>query len=226
MGTSPDHLRTQADVTRENLSRNVDALADKVSPSAIVGRSKASVRTRFARVRDAVMGTAEQATSTTREVTRSAMQGVAETGSSMTDAVQQAPHQLERTAQGSPLAAGLVAFGAGVIVSALFPASQPEQQTATRLKESTAPALSEIGDRARAAAMDAKDELQPAAKDAAARIKETASGAADETAQQARQGTKDVSEHARGAASSTAGETRARAQRVRTEAGAERHTDT
>jgi len=216
MGTSPDDLRTRSDITRENLSRDVDALADKVSPSAIVGRRKESMQNRFSRMRDAVMGTAQSVGSKVSDTSQSAMHGVASAGSSAGESVQQTPDVVKRTTQGSPLAAGLVALGAGAIISALIPSSKPEQQAATRVKESAAPAMSQAKEKVRDAASEMKDELQPAAQEAASHIKESASGAANETAQQAKQATADVAEHARDAATSTGKEAQERAQQART----------
>lgn len=221
MGTSPDHLRMQTDITRENLSRDVDALADKVSPSAIVGRRKASMQNRLTRMRTAVMGSAEQATSTTKDASRSAMEGVAEAGGAVTAAVQEAPAQIKRTTQGSPIAAGLVAFGAGLIVSALLPTSKTEQQTAMRLKDSAEPALAPLKDHAREAATEMKDELQPAARDAVTQIKETASEAANETRQHAQQAAADVAGHAQQASSTTADEAQDRVRHMHSAPGAE-----
>ena len=44
--------------------------------------------------------------------------------SAVGDAVSNAPAQVKQKARGNPLAAGLIAFGAGLLVSGLIPSSQ------------------------------------------------------------------------------------------------------
>lgn len=39
MGTSPEELKAEIDLTRAELAADVDALAEKVSPTAVVRRS-------------------------------------------------------------------------------------------------------------------------------------------------------------------------------------------
>ena len=111
MGQSTEELNVEIAQTRQSMSANVDALQDKVSPAAIVERRKEAARGRVRGVRDKVMGT-------THHVGSSAS-GAA---SSATGSAQGAVDSVKGTAQeriaGTPLAAGLVAFGAGMIVSA------------------------------------------------------------------------------------------------------------
>ncbi|WP_285118921.1 DUF3618 domain-containing protein [Propionibacterium freudenreichii] len=98
MSDSPDEIRADIERTRHDLGRDVDALADEVSPSKIVDRQVDKVRGAFTSVRERVMGAADDA------------------GSSLTDAGSHAGDLKDRAvakAEGNPLAVGLIAFGAG-----------------------------------------------------------------------------------------------------------------
>ena len=68
-----EQLTRNIEGTREDLSRDLDALTDKISPSQIMERRKEATKSRFRSVRDKVMGSAE-----------STRQGMASAGGSMT----------------------------------------------------------------------------------------------------------------------------------------------
>ena len=46
---------------------------------------------------------------------------------------------MKAKAEGNPLAAGLIAFGAGLLISGLIPSSQKEQQAVSTLQEKAEP---------------------------------------------------------------------------------------
>ena len=58
--------------SRENLSRDVDALADKVSPSRVVGRRVDGAKNRLSGAKDKLMGSAQGAGSSLGDATSSA----------------------------------------------------------------------------------------------------------------------------------------------------------
>ena len=58
MGQSTEELTSDIAQTRESMTANVDALQDRVSPSAIVERRKQAARSRVQGMRDRVMGSA------------------------------------------------------------------------------------------------------------------------------------------------------------------------
>src|SRR4051794_27517417 len=101
---SPEEIRADIESTRRELGQDVDALADKVTPSKIVDRQKNKIRGAFTNVRESVMGAADDAASSMHDAGSSAASGVADAG-----------HTIARKAKGNPLAAGLVAFGAGLL---------------------------------------------------------------------------------------------------------------
>jgi hypothetical protein len=117
MTENPDAIRADIEATRARLGTNVDAVADKVTPSNIVHRQTDKVKEAVFGVKEKVMGAAEN----TADRMHSAQQG---TGSALSDAgsaISEAPQQVKAKAQGNPLAAGLIAFGAGMLLSSLIP---------------------------------------------------------------------------------------------------------
>jgi hypothetical protein len=83
-----------------------------------------------------------------------------------------------RQTQGNPLAAGLIAFGVGWLVSSLLPATQKEQELAqhaeTALRENKDALLAP----AKEAAQEMGEQLKPAAQEAVESVKATAQDAA------------------------------------------------
>lgn len=94
--------------------------------------------------------------------------------SSAGDAATAAPGKVRSQTQGNPLAAGIVAFGAGLLMSSLFPASAKEQQAATSLKAQAEPLL----EQAKSVAQDTAEQLREPALEAVAAVKSTATDAA------------------------------------------------
>src|SRR6478672_6845582 len=117
MSNDPEQIRREIERTRSELSDNVNALGDKVNPGSIARRQVGRVRGAATSVKDGVIGSSADPTDS----------GAAGT---VGDVVSNAPTAVARKAQGSPIAAGLIAFGAGLLVSSLLPASRVEQQAA------------------------------------------------------------------------------------------------
>src|SRR5207244_9411223 len=99
-------------------------------------------RTAMTNVKDKIMGstsdayqTAGSATSGVGDRVGARASAARDTASSAVDTVRSAPDTARRSTQGNPLAAGLIAFGAGWLLSALLPASEPEQRVASRSEE-------------------------------------------------------------------------------------------
>lgn len=111
-----------------------------------------------------------------------------------------------RRTQGNPLAAGVIAFGAGLLTASPLPGSEPEQRAVG--KAVGAEAFEPAKDAARDSAQRLKDEAAGTARAAADEVKETASDAARTTRDQARERADDVGERAREAGGSVAGEAR------------------
>ena len=103
--------------------------------------------------------------------------------STAAERIQDAPQAIRRQARGNPLAAGLIAFGAGWLVSSLLPASRREQELADQAKqvaqEKVQPVVSQV-------ASEVGDNLREPAQQAVASVKSTAQDAKDTVAEEGR----------------------------------------
>jgi hypothetical protein len=208
--TEPDRIRRDIEGTQRDLSANVDALADKVNPSRIVERRVGRIRTAVASAKDKVMGTAANATSAVGDKvgsTASATAGQARSAASTADdAVTNAPEALRRGTQGNPIAAGLIAFGAGWLVSSLLPPSKAEQDAAGRAvefaREHAKPVArqvtQEFTETMREPAQEAAESVRSAAGDAVSALSDRTRSAAEDVAdrvQEAKQHVQSDSSH-------------------------------
>lgn len=177
MSENPDAIRADIEQTRQRLGYDVDAVADKVTPSHIAHRQTEKVRGAVSGVKDRIMGTAEDTTDSLSDAADSARGALSNAGESMG----QAKQKVTRKAQGNPLAAGLIAFGAGLLVSSLIPPSQKEQELAQTVKEKAEPVTQQLSD----AASEAASHLKQPAQEAVQSVKETATESAQNVKQEA-----------------------------------------
>ncbi len=177
----PDVIRANIERTREGLSRDVNALGESVSPSHLAHRQADKVKDRAAAVRDHVMGTASDASDKTSQIAHGAG-----------DSASQAGDSLKRRARGNPLAAGLIALGAGWILGSLLPASDKEREVSQDLKERAAPILDEVQNVAKDVASQSADHLKQPAQEAAQAVTESARSAVADVKQDGQQAVDDV----------------------------------
>jgi hypothetical protein len=116
------------------LTDRAGAMADKYNPRKAVGRRADRVRDALHQTRDKVMGAAGSVGQTTSDRAGQARDRASHAASEAKQAVGSAPHRAREQAEGSPLAAGLIAFGAGMLISSLLPASDVERRAAGRVK--------------------------------------------------------------------------------------------
>lgn len=180
MSQSPEEIRAEIDRTRAELGSDVDALAEKVTPSKIVGRQADKVRGALGSVKDRVIGAADSA------------QGSA---SSTGDTLSDASHQAVDKAKGNPLAVGLIAFGVGWLAASLVPASTKEKELASQVKDAAQPLVHKATDAAKGVA----ENLREPAQDAVAAVKETATDAAQNVKSDAASAAADVKDEANSA---------------------------
>ena len=207
--SDPEVIRRQIEDTRRELSYDVDALNEKVNPARVVDRRVTAAKGRIASVKEKVMGSAHDTTSSAQGMASNAagsVQGAAssaagtvqDAASSAAGAIQQAPDAVVRQTQGNPLAAGLIAFGVGWLVSSLLPASEKEKQLAQQAEsavrehkdailEPAKQAAQEIGEQLKPAAQEAVESVKSTAQDAAATVKEEGQSAAADVQGQAAQ---------------------------------------
>jgi hypothetical protein len=213
MSQSPEEIREEIERTRAELGSDVDALAEKVSPSGMAHRQGQKVRDKMSHVKSSIMGVADNTTGSAKSGMHQAGESVSHTAQHAGETVQNAPHQVAEKTRGNPMAAGLIAFGAGMLISSLIPASQKEREAATVLKEKAEPLKTELTDAAKQVAQDMKGPAQEAmesvkssAQDAAARVKDESAGAAadvKERAQDAKSNVQDAQSGSPAGAGST-----------------------
>jgi len=196
--TSPEQIQREIEGTRQSLSADVDRLTEKVSPGRVVGRRVDRIKGSASSLKERVMGTmpdsdslrsvggsAGSSVSSAKGAVGSAASTVGEAASSVGDAVASAPQAVRQQTQGNPLAAGLAAFGVGMVIASLAPATQKEQQLAAQAEDKARGPLQET-------AKDVASELQGSAQESVQQLKEVASQAAGDTADQARSAAEDV----------------------------------
>ncbi len=178
----PDRLRAEIEATRSDLSANVNALVDTARPGNVARRQVDKVGDRVGRLKDSVMGTSG-------DVTSSAGDSVSGAAHSVKDAATSAPSVATSRTRGNPLAAGLIAFGAGWLVGSLLPATGAERQAADAVKEKAQPLVEQATDAAKSVASDLKEpateaveSVKGAATDAAGTVKEEATSTASDVA--------------------------------------------
>jgi hypothetical protein len=216
--SDPDVIRRQIEDTRRELSYDVDALNEKVNPSRVMDRRVSAAKGRMGRMRDKVMGSAQDsghtaqhmasdATSSMQDMASNATSSMQDMASNAAGAVQQAPQTLTRQAQGNPLAAGLIAFGVGWLVSSLMPVSEKEKELAQQaesmvrehkdtLLEPAKQAGQEMAEQLKPAAQQAVEQVKSTAQDAAATVKDEGQSAAQDVQGQAQSSKETVQSHA------------------------------
>jgi gas vesicle protein len=164
---------TPADIeaTRASLSRDIDELTDKVSPARVVDRRKEAAKDRLGAVRDKVMGATPDL-----DAVRSHLpgDGSGSSGPGVGGRASGAVGSLGARAQGNPLAAGLVAFGAGMLLSALLPASEQETRVAGKAVDAAKEHGQPVLDEARSVGQQVGADLKDSAVESAQQVKDTA----------------------------------------------------
>lgn len=163
MGKEPEVIEHDIENSRQDLSRNLDALADRVSPSRVVGRQVEGVKGKFTGAKDAVMGKAGSVS----DASGSAAGTVSDTASKVSD-----------QAHGNPLAAGVIAFGAGWLLSSLIPASSTESRLASQAIDTAKDLGEPLVEHAKTVGQEVGDDLKDKATHAAAEIKDSATESA------------------------------------------------
>lgn len=208
----PDRIRDQIEHTQRDLSTNVDLLTEKVTPSRIVRRRMSRARGAMATMRDRVMGSSTERegvrgmASTVGDRTSSmagdVTQSVRETARSAKETVQDTPEAIRRGTEGNPLAAGLIAFGAGWLLSTLVPPSRKEQELAERATEFAREHSDQVKERLGEVAEEVKENLREPAQQAAEAVKSTATDAAQTVRDDTRSAAGDVTDRAQEARNS------------------------
>jgi Protein of unknown function (DUF3618) len=194
--SSPEEIQRDIERTRAALSNDVNRLNEKVSPARVVGRRVDRVKDTASSVKVRVMGAPDAGTGlrgagdSVSSGASSARDAVSSAASSLSDAATAAPQKVRQQTQGNPLAAGVIAFGIGWLLSSLPPATQREQDVA-ELAEDKARELAEpLKEKAQEVAGNLQEPLQHSVE----QVKSTATDAATQTADHAKSAAADVKE--------------------------------
>jgi ElaB/YqjD/DUF883 family membrane-anchored ribosome-binding protein len=181
MSDSPDAIRADIERTRQELGGDVDALADKVTPSKIMDRQTDKLKGAFGSMRDKVMGSADDVGT-----------AVTDAGSAAVHGAEDVKDRVVAKAEGNPLAVGLIAFGAGLLIASLIPASRKEKEVAADVKEKAQPLLEEAGE----VAKEVGEHLRQPAQDAVEAVKESATESFETVQEEAQAATAEVADQA------------------------------
>ena len=184
MSNDPDEIRYNIEETRRDLGENVDALADKVSPTKIAERQADKVKGALRSAREHLMGS------------------VSDVHDSASGAMSDAADKAQATVKGNPLAVGLIAVGIGWLAASLIPATDAEKKLAASAKDAAQPLIDDLATTAKGVAGDLKEPAQEAldavkstATDAVESVKAEAADAAEGIKDQA-QASKDAVQEA------------------------------
>jgi gas vesicle protein len=207
MTSDPDQIRGNIERTQASLSADVDALTEKVSPPRIMERRVQRTRSAVTDFKERIMGSTSDVTSTIGDTAGSAAgtakdtavharDTVADTASSAASLVSSAPEQARLRARGNPLAAGVIAFGAGMLLASLLPATEPEQQIAEHVKDTATEKGRPVAQQLGQAGQEAAQELKDSAQQKVQSVKESAADAASTVADEAQSQKDGLTSHA------------------------------
>jgi gas vesicle protein len=169
MGTTAEDLRVDIEQTRERLGGTIEAIGDRVSPGRMVERRKNRLVRGWSSFRDRVMGGMDDATHTVQDEAHHAA-----------DAIGELPQTVRRQTQGSPMGAGMVAFGVGFVAASLIPASRAEKDAVDKLATTAEPLREKAGEVVDEMRHQMADQLSEVKDD----VKEMASGIVQPAADQ------------------------------------------
>jgi Protein of unknown function (DUF3618) len=190
---TPEELRRQIADTRQGLSSTLDNIEDRVSPTRIRQRRTAQVKSRFSRLRDSVMGSSEEGYED-YYAGPSRREQIAERVGEAKESVMATPAAARERARGNPLAAGIIAFGGGLLLASVLPATEPEQEAAERLRDRFE---EPVKDQLRQAGQETKDRLQEPVQQAVEEVKQTAQDATERTKSDAQSAAAEVRQDTR-----------------------------
>jgi hypothetical protein len=200
----PDEIRADIERTRAALSDDVDDLAESVKPKNVAQRQVDKVKGAASNLKERVMGSDDDdysgsAVGTVSDRASSAKDAVADKAyaakdtvsgraSEAREAVRQAPTRVKRRAQGNPLAAGVIAFGLGMLVSSLIPSTEKERRAVSQLQDNLEP----VKEKATEVARDVGEGLKPVAQEAAESVRATAQEGVESVKQEGQAAAQDV----------------------------------
>ncbi|WP_150244015.1 DUF3618 domain-containing protein [Nocardiopsis quinghaiensis] len=190
MGETPDQIRQDIERTRSELTHDTDRLAHQADPRNIVERRTRQVRHRAQHLKDRVMGSTPSSKEVSGEMRHTAHQA--------TDMARSVPERTAHQTQGNPVAAGLIAFGAGLLAASVISESRTEQRAAQRVGERAGPVIEPARQAMTESAEHVKEQATESARSAGEHLKGSASEAAQTTGEHAQHKARSAAEEMRG----------------------------
>ncbi len=196
MGTRADEIRYDIERTRAELGDTIDEVGDRVSPKQMARRGRDRTRQRFRNAKDRVMGSAGDAKDKMKSGAGSAREKVM-------GSAEEAPQQMHDQIQGNPLAAGLIAFGAGALLASMLPGDRTSREAAQALSEKAGPVVDRakaevkeageaMGENVGQSAKESAHHLRDQAKDSAEHVKEDAKSSGEHMKEESRRASQHV----------------------------------
>lgn len=168
MAERTEELREDIQERRQRIGHTVDQIENRVSPSRVAARTGDRMGDKLNDWKDKIMGSDEYGGD---GAMAEAGQKVAET-----------PEMIRRRTQGNPMAAGLIAFGGGLLVGSLLPETKAEHRAVERME----PVLRDVEPEIRQAGRQVMGDVKDVARETAEDMKETAAESADRIRSEAR----------------------------------------
>lgn len=185
--SNPDQIERDASTSRDALAKDVSRLTDKVSPSSFLQRRKAKLQETSGSLKDKVMGSSDSPGAAAKDRAGSAVSSVKDVtdslGTKVSDAV--SADAITQQTQGNPIAAGLIAFGVGWLLSSLVPVTAAEQNAAEKVEDA-------VGEPLKQSAQDMADTMQQPLKESVEAVRSSAVEATNTTTEQAQASAADV----------------------------------
>jgi hypothetical protein len=180
MGKSASDVRTEIEDTRQDMSQTIDAIADRTSPRRVVARRRERMASGWRSMRERVMGRADDVRATAGGRAYELAGGAQERAGGVAEQARRAPEVVVEQTQGNPLAAGLIAFGGGLLLASMLPPTEAEQRVAGKVREQTQPLQDELVRAGQAVGEDLKSSAQDAAEQVKQRAAEATSTVGDD----------------------------------------------
>jgi ElaB/YqjD/DUF883 family membrane-anchored ribosome-binding protein len=181
MDQTTEGLKRDIETNRAAMSETLEAIGDRVSPGRVIERRRNRMVLWVQGAKDKVMGTAEDLTGR-----------VSDTTHQLGDAPHAATDTVRSGVRGKPLVAGGIAFGVGVLLGSVLPASGSERRLGQQARQAIEPVEGELRDMGREIA----DHLREPVQDAVETVKESAQEKAQDLKASATQGAEEVQQRA------------------------------
>ncbi len=207
MAERTEQVKRDIERTREDLGETLAAIGEKVSPKKAARRGVSRMRGAGVAVRERVMGAASDVgtgvsyrASAVAERASGITETAGERAGEVKDAVKSTPEVVRRQTEGNPLAAGIIAFGAGLLAGSLLPRTRTEDQLGPKVRQNIVEPVkntaTEVGQELKSgvqeSARTATEGVKSTAQEAAGQVKETAHQSAQDVKEQAQQSTEQV----------------------------------